>query len=104
MSLAVYCLFLEREVGPGAVLAGSIVQGRRLAEAKGRDIYDDESDTAKKYQYLGDILRWRATTSPDHVLYTVINSKVRININIIHSDNNILKLHLTLFSHKKHRS
>jgi len=30
------------------VLAGSIVQGRRLAEAKGRDIYDDDSDTAKK--------------------------------------------------------
>jgi acyl-CoA synthetase (AMP-forming)/AMP-acid ligase II len=65
----------EREVGPSAVLAGSIVQGRRLAEAKGRDIYDDDSDTAKKYQYLGDILRWRASTSPDHVLYTVINSK-----------------------------
>jgi acyl-CoA synthetase (AMP-forming)/AMP-acid ligase II len=58
------------------VLAGSIVQGRRLAEAKGRDIFDDESDTAKKYQYLGDILRWRASTSPDHCLYTVINSKV----------------------------
>lgn len=65
----------EREVGPSAVLAGSIVQGRRLAEAKGRDIYDDESDTAKKYQYLGDILRWRSATNPDHVLYTVINSK-----------------------------
>jgi len=61
----------------GAVLAGSIVQGRRLAEAKGRDIYDDDSDTAKKYQYLGDVLRWRATTSPDHVLYTVINSKAQ---------------------------
>jgi acyl-CoA synthetase (AMP-forming)/AMP-acid ligase II len=68
-------LLKEREVGPSAVLAGSIVQGRRLAEAKGRDIYDDDSDTAKKYQYLGDILRWRASTSPDHVLYTVINSK-----------------------------
>lgn len=66
----------EREVGPSAVLAGSIVQGRRLAEAKGRDIYDDESDTAKKYQYLGDILRWRSATNPDHILYTVINSKV----------------------------
>ncbi|CAF0872512.1 unnamed protein product [Brachionus calyciflorus] len=65
----------EREVGPSAVLAGSIVQGRRLAEAKGRDLFDDESDTAKKYQFLGDILRWRSATSPDHVLYTVINSK-----------------------------
>ena len=69
----------EREVGPSAVLAGSIVQGRRLAEAKGRDIFDDESDTAKKYQYLGDILRWRSATNPDHILYTVINSKVSLN-------------------------
>ncbi len=65
----------EREVGPSAVLAGSIVQGRRLAEAKGRDIFDDESDTAKKYQFLGDILRWRSATNPDHILFTVINSK-----------------------------
>ena len=65
----------EREVGPSAVLAGSIVQGRRLAEAKGRDVFDDESDAANKYKFLGDILRWRATTNPDHVLYTVINSK-----------------------------
>ncbi len=40
--------YTEREVGPGAVLAGSIVQGRRLAEAKGREIFDDDSDTAKK--------------------------------------------------------
>jgi acyl-CoA synthetase (AMP-forming)/AMP-acid ligase II len=70
----------EREVGPGAVLAGSIVQGRRLAEAKGRDVFDDDSDTAKKYQFIGDILRWRATTSPDHILYTVINSKVHIQL------------------------
>ncbi len=62
------------------MLAGSIVQGRRLAEAKGRDIYDDESDAAKKYQFLGDILRWRATTSPDHNLYTVINAKVSHSI------------------------
>jgi acyl-CoA synthetase (AMP-forming)/AMP-acid ligase II len=65
----------EREVGPGAVLAGSIVQGRRLAEAKGRDICDDDMDTAKKYQFLGDILRWRSATSPDHILYTLINAK-----------------------------
>jgi len=66
----------EREVGPSAVLAGSIVQGRRLAEAKGRELCDtDESDTVKKFQYLGDILRWRASTNPDHVLFTVINAK-----------------------------
>jgi hypothetical protein len=27
----------EREVGPGAILAGTIIQGMRLAEAKGAD-------------------------------------------------------------------
>jgi acyl-CoA synthetase (AMP-forming)/AMP-acid ligase II len=75
MPLIFFCLFQEREVGPSAVLAGSIVQGRRLAEAKGRDLFDDESDAAKKYQFLGDILRWRSATNPDHVLYTLINSK-----------------------------
>jgi acyl-CoA synthetase (AMP-forming)/AMP-acid ligase II len=38
-------------------------------------LFDDESDTAKKYQFLGDILRWRSASNPDHVLFTVINSK-----------------------------
>ena len=62
-------------MGPSAVLAGSIVQGRRLAEAKGRDVFEDESDMSSKHQYLGDILHSRATTNPEHVLFTVINSK-----------------------------
>lgn len=37
----------EREVGPGAILAGTIIQGMRLAEAKGSDMtFNDEQDTS----------------------------------------------------------
>ena len=28
-------------------------------------------------QYIDDILRWRSVTMADHVLYSVINAKVR---------------------------
>lgn len=39
----------EREVGPGAILAGTIIQGMRLAEAKGADmIFNDDPDTAEQ--------------------------------------------------------
>ncbi len=73
----------EREVGPGAILAGTIIQGMRLAEAKGADMtFNDDQDTSdqgKKLQYIDDILRWRSITMSDHVLYSVINAKVRRN-------------------------
>ena len=37
----------EREVGPGAILAGTIIQGMRLAEAKGADVtFNDDQDTS----------------------------------------------------------
>lgn len=39
----------EREVGPGAILAGTIIQGMRLAEAKGADMMlNDEQDTSEQ--------------------------------------------------------
>lgn len=37
----------EREVGPGAILAGTIIQGMRLAEAKGAEVtFNDDQDTS----------------------------------------------------------
>lgn len=37
----------EREVGPGAILAGTIIQGIRLAEAKGGDMtFNDDQETS----------------------------------------------------------
>ena len=59
------------------MMVGSIVQGVRLAEAKGRDLNLAEEDTesAKKYQFITEILRWRATSSPEHVIFTLLNAK-----------------------------
>ncbi|KAK2187914.1 hypothetical protein NP493_150g01040 [Ridgeia piscesae] len=63
------------DVTPSAVHVGNIVQGARLAWAQGRDIgfIDDDSDTARKYQFLSEILRWRAQTTPDHLLFTLVS-------------------------------
>jgi len=65
------------DVTPSAVHVGNIVQGARLAWAQGRDIgmLDEDTDTARKYQFLSEILRWRAQTTPDHLLFTLINAK-----------------------------
>ncbi|ELT90261.1 hypothetical protein CAPTEDRAFT_205040 [Capitella teleta] len=65
------------DITPSAVHVGNIVQGARLAYALGREIgtIDDESDNARKYQFLSEILRWRAQTTPEHVLYSIINAK-----------------------------
>lgn len=40
----------QSDIGPASVMVGSIVQGVRLAEAKGRDlnIVDDDTETTKK--------------------------------------------------------
>lgn len=66
-----------QDVTPSAVHVGNIVQGARLAWAQGRDIgsVDDESDNTRKYQFLSEVLRWRAQATPDHLLFSLINSK-----------------------------
>ncbi|XP_063986647.1 disco-interacting protein 2 homolog A isoform X3 [Diachasmimorpha longicaudata] len=65
------------DVGPASVMVGNIVQGNRLASAQGRDlgILDEESDNAKKYQFISEILRWRAVSTSDHVIFTLLNAK-----------------------------
>ncbi|GFG34604.1 hypothetical protein Cfor_01935, partial [Coptotermes formosanus] len=65
------------DVGPASVMVGNIVQGNRLASAQGRDmgIVDEESDSARKYQFISEILRWRAQSTADHVIFTLLNSK-----------------------------
>ncbi|KAK3918800.1 Disco-interacting protein 2 [Frankliniella fusca] len=65
------------DVGPASVMVGNIVQGNRLASAQGRDmgIIDEESDSARKYQFIGEILKWRAQSSSEHVIFTLLNSK-----------------------------
>ncbi|XP_037031677.1 disco-interacting protein 2 isoform X5 [Bradysia coprophila] len=64
----------DTSVGPASVMVGNLVQGNRLAVAHGRDIGFSE-DNERKHQIITGVLRWRANTSPDHVLYTLLNSK-----------------------------
>ncbi|XP_077302081.1 disco-interacting protein 2 isoform X2 [Arctopsyche grandis] len=64
------------DVGPASVIVGNLVQGNRLASAQGRDMgLTDDSDAARKYQFISEILRWRAMSTPDHNLFTLLNSK-----------------------------
>ncbi|XP_077861630.1 disco-interacting protein 2 homolog C-like, partial [Saccoglossus kowalevskii] len=72
------------EVGPASVMMGNLVSGTRIAGASGREIgmIDEDSDTARKYQFLSEVLRWRAQTTPDHILFNVLNAKGNINVSV----------------------
>jgi len=80
----------ERDVTPSAVHVGNIVQGIRLAWAQGRDLgpHDDESDVAKKYQFISEVLKWRSQSTPDHILFSVVNAKAQL-----HATMTCLQLH-----------
>uniref|UniRef100_F1KPQ1 Disco-interacting protein 2 C n=1 Tax=Ascaris suum TaxID=6253 RepID=F1KPQ1_ASCSU len=60
----------QSDVGPAAMFVGNIVQGVRIAGAKGRDMGPDEDKS-----YLIDVLRQRAQASPDHILFTQMNAR-----------------------------
>ena len=84
--------------GPASVIVGNLVQGNRLAAARGRDIggLEDEmggtggmmmgagalnessiggSGGGRKYHFISEILRLRAHSTSDHLLFTLLNSK-----------------------------
>ncbi|XP_071822466.1 disco-interacting protein 2 homolog C-like isoform X2 [Apostichopus japonicus] len=65
------------DVGPASIMMGNLVAGSRIAGAAGRDIGrpDEDSDAAKRYQFLSEVLRWRANSTPDHVLFQQLNNK-----------------------------
>ena len=56
---------------------GDLVTGR-IAETTGQafDIPYDEGDGAGKFQFLAEVLRWRAQTQPDNQLYTLLDNRV----------------------------
>ncbi|MEE6471871.1 hypothetical protein FKM82_009403 [Ascaphus truei] len=63
-------------VGPASVMVGNLVAGKRIAQASGRDLGQiEENDLVKKHQYMTEILQWRAQTTPDHVLFILLNAK-----------------------------
>ena len=57
-----------------------------MAEARGRDV-EDAGDFSKK-QFISEILKWRAQSSPDQILYTLLNNK-----NHVAGTLNALQLH-----------
>nr|XP_018668928.1 disco-interacting protein 2 homolog C isoform X1 [Ciona intestinalis] len=68
------------DVGPASILQGQVITGVRLAESRGRQLTplnDDEvgKGESRKFQYLSEILKWRAQSTPDHVLLTQMGSK-----------------------------
>lgn len=61
------------DIGPAAVMVGSIVQGVRLAEAQGRELGTNEDET--RYQFISEILRWRAQATSDNNIFTLMNAR-----------------------------
>ena len=87
MSVITRCTFLKCKqpfLGPASILQGQVVKGVRLAEACGMTTNTSHDDTlqysgtniSKKREYLAEILKWRASNTPDHVLYNICNNKV----------------------------
>jgi len=84
------------DVGPASVIVGNLVQGNRLAAARGRDVGSLEDEmggtggmmmgggglnessmggAGRKYHFISEILRLRAHSTSDHLLFTLLNSK-----------------------------
>ncbi|CAF98605.1 unnamed protein product, partial [Tetraodon nigroviridis] len=65
------------EIGPASVMVGNLVSGKRIAQASGRDLGQmEDNDQARKFLFLSEVLQWRAQTTPDHVLYTLLNARL----------------------------
>uniref|UniRef100_A0A8C9STC5 Disco interacting C n=1 Tax=Scleropages formosus TaxID=113540 RepID=A0A8C9STC5_SCLFO len=66
----------QPEIGPASVMVGNLVSGKRIAQASGRDLGQmEDNDQARKFLFLSEVLQWRAQTTPDHVLFTLLNSR-----------------------------
>lgn len=58
-------------------MIGDLVTGR-VAESTGQAFNTpyDEGDGAGKFQFLSEVLRWRAQTQPDNMLFSLLDNKV----------------------------
>uniref|UniRef100_A0A8C4PYZ0 DMAP1-binding domain-containing protein n=1 Tax=Eptatretus burgeri TaxID=7764 RepID=A0A8C4PYZ0_EPTBU len=64
------------DVGPASVMVGSLVAGKRIAQACGRElVMGDDGDQGSKSTFLSEVLQYRAGTMPDHNLFTLVNNK-----------------------------
>lgn len=62
------------DVGPASIMVGNIVQGVNLAVAKGPSLSLELQEDNSPY-FITETLKWRSTTSPDHILFTLMNAK-----------------------------
>ncbi|XP_067863961.1 disco-interacting protein 2 homolog C isoform X3 [Heptranchias perlo] len=66
----------QPEIGPASVMVGNLVSGKRIAQASGRDLGQiEDNDQGRKFMFLAEVLQWRAQTTPDHILFTLLNSR-----------------------------
>ncbi|XP_068196060.1 disco-interacting protein 2 homolog C isoform X2 [Antennarius striatus] len=63
----------QPEIGPASVMVGNLVSGKRIAQASGRDLGQIEDND--QFLFLSEVLQWRSQTTPDHVLFTLLNSR-----------------------------
>uniref|UniRef100_A0A915MQ83 AMP-dependent synthetase/ligase domain-containing protein n=1 Tax=Meloidogyne javanica TaxID=6303 RepID=A0A915MQ83_MELJA len=62
------------DVGPAAMFVGNIVQGVRIAGAQGMELPSPITEE-EQCCHLIDILKQRTKNTPDHVLYSLLNSR-----------------------------
>lgn len=64
-------------ISGAAQMIGDLVTGR-VAESIGQafNMPYDEGDGAGKFQFLSEVLRWRAQTQPDNMLFSLLDNKV----------------------------
>ncbi|XP_054750065.1 disco-interacting protein 2 homolog C-like isoform X1 [Lytechinus pictus] len=72
------------DVGPASVMMGNLVAGSRIAGASGREIgtWDEDTETSRKNQFLAEVLQWRAQSTPDHVLFSLLNNKGQVGMTL----------------------
>nr|XP_057943175.1 disco-interacting protein 2 homolog C isoform X6 [Doryrhamphus excisus] len=63
----------QPEIGPASVMVGNLVSGKRIAQASGRDLTQVEDND--QFLFLSEVLQWRAQSTPEHILYTLLNSR-----------------------------
>uniref|UniRef100_A0A4W6G5D6 Disco interacting protein 2 homolog C n=1 Tax=Lates calcarifer TaxID=8187 RepID=A0A4W6G5D6_LATCA len=71
----------QPEIGPASVMVGNLVSGKRIAQASGRDL--GQTDDNDQFLFLSEVLQWRAQTTPDHVLYTLLSSRVTTHTSLL---------------------
>ena len=70
---------------PVQLMGMAIKSGSKPIEASGTplDVSFDDQDAAKKFEFLSETLRFRAQKTPEHVLFSLLDSKVGLRGSLI---------------------